>query len=65
MIGRGLLAVLALVLFLVVQAPASWVAERLRALGGDRLRLVNVAGSLWSGRGDLWFHDVDSRGGMP
>lgn len=65
MIGRGLLAVLALVLFLVVQAPASWVAERLRALGGDRLRLVNVAGSLWSGRGDLWFHDVDSRGGIP
>lgn len=65
MIGRGALAVLALVLFLVAQAPASWVAERIRTLGGDRLRLINVAGSVWSGRGDLWFHDPDSRGGTP
>ena len=47
--------VLFVALALAVEAPATLIDGRLDTLSGGRVRMLDAGGTLWNGRGALWF----------
>jgi len=51
-----ILAIVAYVLFLIVDAPAAWISEAVARGSGNRARLLGAHGSVWNGSGTLVFN---------